>query len=88
MTILDFPMNDRMYSIWMARMSGIIVNKYDVKPNSEEYFMIMDALSSQIEDDAKEWTAEMIDKMVDSCFEEVEIVIVYKRDGGSNDNEQ
>jgi len=87
MTILDFPMNDRMYSIWLARMSGRIVNKYDIDPNSEQYQYIMETLSSEIEDDAADWTAEMIDEMVDSCFEEVEVVIVYKNKGGSNDNE-
>lgn len=84
MTILDFPMNDRMYSVWLARISGRLVNKYDIDPNSEQYQYIMETLSYEIEEDAVEWTAEMIDEMVDSCFEEVEIIIVSR--GGSNDN--
>lgn len=87
MTVFDFPLNDRMYSVWMARMSGRIVHDYGVDPNSEQYQLIMDVLSSEIEDDAVEWTAEMIDEMVDSCFDEVEIHVIFKPRGGSNDNE-
>lgn len=86
MEILDFPLEERMYSVWMSRASGRFISKYDIDANSIEYQQLMDVISTEIEEDPADWTKENIDDMVDSFFRDVEIHIVFKPEGGSNDN--
>ena len=91
MSILDFPMNQRMYSIWYARSIGRLTTKWKIKSNSIELEEIMDAISEQFKDDAKEWTADEVDELVDSFFENIEVMIIkrnpLKKPERKNDND-
>lgn len=72
--IVAFPMGERMKSVWLARASGRFVNKWEIDPQTEVYFQLMDAVEVSIEEDAEEWTKEEIDQFVDSFFDEFTIV--------------
>jgi len=70
--IIEFPLNERMNSIWMARASGRFVNKYDINPQSEEYLQLMDTIQICLDEEgAAEWTKEEVDTLVDSFFREI-----------------
>lgn len=70
--IVEFPMNERMNSVWMARASGRFVNKYDINPESQEYHELMDIIQVCLDEEgAAEWTKEEVDELVDSFFREI-----------------
>lgn len=81
--VLDFPLNNRMYSVWMARAAGRLVSKYDMTEDHIEYYQVLDCISDEIAEDAKDWTGEDIDAFVDSFFRTMTIQISY----GDNDND-
>ncbi len=51
----------------------------------------MDAISEQFKEDAKEWTADEVDELVDSFFENIEVVVIkrkpLKKPERKNDND-
>ena len=70
--IIAFPMGDRMRSIFLARASGRFVNKYDINPDGEEYFQLMETIEVVLDEDGPEtWTKEEVDQLVDSFFREI-----------------
>ena len=74
--VLQFPLNERMNSIWMARASGRFIDKYDINPDSEEYHQLMDTIQVVLDEEgAAEWTKDEIDGLVDSFFREIIITI-------------
>ena len=78
--IIEFPMGERMHSIWMARASGRFVSKYDINPDSQEYFELMDTIEVVLDEEgAESWTKDEIDELVDSFFREI-IIDVFTPD--------
>lgn len=72
--IIEFPLGDRMNSIWMARASGRFVEKYDIAPESELYYQLMDTIQIVLDEEgAAEWSKDEVDVLVDSFFREITI---------------